>query len=134
MCLGDAKILRMRQVPWLGIGILPSGVSRVGLKGVSERRKCKWPVIVGASNGVTPLIKTNHGRGGGVPGNQKTPLDTPLLPKCAFNASRYHVGINSKAGYGRLNSPTPFWNPVSLRLYCYFSLKCYLFILSPGNH
>ena len=50
------------------------------LRGVSERRKCKWPVRVGASNGVTPLIKTNHGRGGGgFPGNQKTTLDTPLI-------------------------------------------------------
>ena len=31
---------------------------------------------VGASNGITPLIKANHG--GGVSGNQKTLLDTPL--------------------------------------------------------
>ena len=61
-----------------------SGVSRVGLKGVSKSRKCrpKWPVKVGSSNGVTPLNKTNLGRrGGGVPGNQKTPLDTPLTFK-----------------------------------------------------
>ena len=50
-----------------------SGVSRVGLKGVSERRKCKWLVMVGASNGVNPDLKKNHGRGGGFPGNQKTP-------------------------------------------------------------
>ena len=36
---------------------------------------------VGACKDVNPLIKKkNHGRGGGgFPGNQKTPLDTPLL-------------------------------------------------------
>ena len=47
-------------------------------RGVSERRKCKWLVRVGASNGVTPLIKKNHGRGGGVCGQPENPLDTPL--------------------------------------------------------
>ena len=50
-------------------------------RGVSERRKCRWLVRVGASNGVTPDLKKNHGRGGGFPGNQKTPLDTPLETK-----------------------------------------------------
>ena len=33
-----------------------SGVSRVGLMGVSKSRKFKWLVKVGASKGVTPLI------------------------------------------------------------------------------
>ena len=47
-------------------------------RGVSKTRKCKWQVKVGASNGVTPLIKQNHGRRGGFPGNQKKNLDTPL--------------------------------------------------------
>ena len=42
-------------------------------RGVSERRKCKWLVMVGASNGVTPLIKKNHGRGGGGSGQPENP-------------------------------------------------------------
>ena len=51
-------------------------------RGVSKNLKCKWLVKVDASNSVTPLNKKNHGRGGGFPGNQKTPLDTPLrLPE-----------------------------------------------------
>ena len=53
-------------------GTQDSGVCRVGLKGVSKSRICKWLMKVGASNGVTPLIKKNHGRGG-FPGNQKPP-------------------------------------------------------------
>ena len=48
-------------------------------RGVSKSRKCKWLVRVGASNGVTHLNLKNHGRGGEFPGNQKTPLDTPLI-------------------------------------------------------
>ena len=49
-------------------------------RGVSKSRKCKWLVKVGACKDVNPLIKKNHGRGGGgFPGNQKTPLDTPLF-------------------------------------------------------
>ena len=53
-----------------------SGVSRVGLEGGFRTSQM---MRVGASNGVTPLIKKQHGRGGGrFPGNQKTPLDTPL--------------------------------------------------------
>ena len=61
-----------------------SGVSRVGLTGGggSKSHKCKGLVKVGASNfrkGVKMVdYKKNHGRGGG-PGNQKTPLDTPLV-------------------------------------------------------
>ena len=47
-------------------------------RGVSERRKCKWPVRVGASNGDTTLIKKIMVGEGGFPGNQKTPLNTPL--------------------------------------------------------
>ena len=54
-------------------------------RGVSERRKCKWLVRVGGALGSVPVTVTptmilkNHGRGGGgFPGNQKTPLDTPL--------------------------------------------------------
>ena len=48
----------------------PALVSR----GVSERRKCKWLVRVGASNGVTPhRFKKNHGRGGGVSGQPENP-------------------------------------------------------------
>ena len=42
-----------------------SGVSRVGLKGVSERRKCKWLVRIGTSNGVTHLINKIMAGGGG---------------------------------------------------------------------
>ena len=49
-----------------------SGVSRVGLRGeCSKSRKLKVLVKVGASKGVTPLIKKKHGQGG-FPGNQKT--------------------------------------------------------------
>ena len=51
-------------------------------RGVSERRKCrpKCLVRVGTSNGVTgPLIKKIMAVGGGFPGNQKTPLDTPMV-------------------------------------------------------
>ena len=48
-------------------------------RGVSKSRKFKWLVKVGACKDVNPLIKKNHGRGGGgFPGYQKTPLDTPL--------------------------------------------------------
>ena len=50
-----------------------SGVSRVGLRGGSKSRKLKWLVKVGAGKGDLK----NHGLGG-FPGNQKTPLDTPL--------------------------------------------------------
>ena len=49
-------------------------------RGVSKSRKFKWLVKVGACKDVNPPIKKNHGRGG-FPGNQKTPLDTPL-PIC----------------------------------------------------
>ena len=56
-----------------------SGVSTVGLRGVSKSHKCKGLVKVGASKGVmrVDLNKIMAG-GGGVPGNHKTPLDTPL--------------------------------------------------------
>ena len=48
-------------------------------RGVSKSRKFKWLVKVGACKDVNPLIKKNHGRGGGgFPGNQKKNLDTPL--------------------------------------------------------
>ena len=47
-------------------------------RGVSKSRKFQWLVKVGACKDVNLLIKKNHGRGGGFPGNQKTPLDTPL--------------------------------------------------------
>ncbi len=47
-------------------------------RGVSKSCKFKWLVKVGACKDVNPLIKKNHGRGG-FPGNQKTPLDTPLI-------------------------------------------------------
>ena len=50
-----------------------SGVSRVGLKGVSERRKCKWSVRVGASKGVNPLIKKSWSGGGGFRATRKPP-------------------------------------------------------------
>ena len=58
-------------------------------RGVSKSRKCKWLVKVCASNGVTPLIKKYHGRGGGggFPGNQKTPLDTPLFHRSSIRPS-----------------------------------------------
>ena len=51
----------------------PVAYSELVSRGVSERRKCKWLVRVGASNGVTPLIKKNHGRGGGVSGQPENP-------------------------------------------------------------
>ena len=58
-----------------------SGVSRVGLTGGFQSHKFKGLVKVGASNFRKGVIrvdyKKNHGRGG-VPGNQKTPLDTQL--------------------------------------------------------
>ena len=48
-------------------------------RGVSKSRKCKWLVKVGACKDVNPLIKKKSWPGGGgFPGNQKTPLDTPL--------------------------------------------------------
>ena len=46
-------------------------------KGGYKSRKCKWLVKVGVSNGVTPHDQKKI-MAGGVPGNQKTPLDTPL--------------------------------------------------------
>ena len=50
------------------------------LRRVSERRKCKWLVMVGVSiNVVKPLINKIMARGGGFPGNQKKNLDTPLI-------------------------------------------------------
>ena len=55
-----------------------SGVSRVGLRGVSKSHKCNGLVKVGASKGVIRVDLKNTWPGGGVPGNQKTPLDTPL--------------------------------------------------------
>ena len=49
------------------------------LRGVSKSRKFKWLVKVGACKDVNPLIKKKSWPGGGgFPGNQKTPLDTPL--------------------------------------------------------
>ena len=43
-------------------------------RGVSKSRKCKWLVKVGASNGVTSLIKKIMAGGGGVSGQpEKTP-------------------------------------------------------------
>ena len=45
----------------------------------SKSRTFKRLVKIGASKGVTPLNeKKSWPRGGGVPGNQKTTLDTPL--------------------------------------------------------
>ena len=46
-------------------------------RGVSKSRKFKWLVKVGACKDVNPLIKKKSWPGG-FPGNQKTPLDTPL--------------------------------------------------------
>ena len=46
----------------------------------SKSRKFKLLMKVGASNSVTRLITKIMTGGGGVPGNQKTPLDTPLIP------------------------------------------------------
>ena len=42
-------------------------------RGVSKSRKFKWLVKVGACKDVNPLIKKNHGRGGGVSGQPETP-------------------------------------------------------------
>ena len=44
---------------YVGVGgnwVIYSGVSRVGLKGVSKSRKFKWLVKVGACKDVNPLI------------------------------------------------------------------------------
>ena len=46
-------------------------------RGVSKSRKFKWLVKVGACKDVNPVIKKKSWPGG-FPGNQKTPLDTPL--------------------------------------------------------
>ena len=46
--------------------------------GVSKSHTFKGLVKVGASKGVIRVDLKNHGREGGFPGNQKTPLDTPL--------------------------------------------------------
>ena len=51
-------------------------------RGVSERRKCNWLVRVGASNGVTPMIKKIMVGGGGFRAT-RTP---PWIHHCA---SRY---------------------------------------------
>ena len=48
-------------------------------RGVSKSRKFKWLVKVGACKDVNPLIKKKSWPGGGFLGNQKTPLDTPLV-------------------------------------------------------
>ena len=42
-------------------------------RGVSKSRKFKWRVKVGACKDVNPLIKKNHGRGGGVSGQPENP-------------------------------------------------------------
>ena len=47
-------------------------------RGVSKSRKYKWLVKVGACKDVNPLFKKKSWPGEGFPGNQKTPLDTPL--------------------------------------------------------
>ena len=56
--------------------------------GVSERRKCKWPVRVGASNGVTPLIKKIMVGGGGVSGQPENPPGyatvCSVYPTCVY--------------------------------------------------
>ena len=72
--VGGGGISREKASHRGGSVAYPELVSR----GVSERRKCKWLVRVGASITVSPPdLKKNHSRGG-FPGNQKTPLDTPL--------------------------------------------------------
>ena len=47
--------------------------------GVSKNHTFKGLVKVGASKGVISVDFKKNGLGGGVPGNQKIPLDTPLL-------------------------------------------------------
>ena len=47
-------------------------------RGVSKSRKFNWLVKIGACKDVNPLIKKKSWPGG-FPGNQKTPLDTPLV-------------------------------------------------------
>ena len=54
-------------------------------KGVSERRKCKRLVKVGASKGVTPLIKKNYGRGG-VSGQPENPPGYATAHKLSMNS------------------------------------------------
>ena len=47
--------------------------------GVSKSHIFKGLVKIGACKGVIRVdLKKNHAKGGGFPGNQKTPLDTPL--------------------------------------------------------
>ena len=72
-----------------------SGVSRAGLKGGSKSRKFKWLVKVGACKDVNPQIKKIMA-GGGFPGNQKTPLDTPL-PGTEMAGPRRREGGKSTA-------------------------------------
>ena len=59
---------------------IPVAYPELVSRGVSKSRKFKWLVKVGACKDVNPLIKKKSwsGGGGGFPGNQKTPLDTPL--------------------------------------------------------
>ena len=60
--------------------LVSSGVCRVSLRGVSKSHKFKGLVKVGASKGVIRVdLKKIMVGGGGFPGNQKTPLDTPLV-------------------------------------------------------
>ena len=48
-------------------------------RGVSKSHKFKWLVKVGASKGVIRVdLKKIMAGGGGFPGHQKKPLDTPL--------------------------------------------------------
>ena len=57
-------------------------------RGVSERRKCTWPVRVGASNGVTPDLKKSWS-GGGVSGQPENPpgYGTGLEDTAQFDSS-----------------------------------------------
>ena len=59
--------------------------------GVSKCHKCKWLVKFGDSKCLTPWFKKIRA-GGGFPGNQKTPLDTPLALTAVSPDTHHHVG------------------------------------------
>ena len=55
---GDGRdIIGQTIARYLIAGYFMTAYPELVSRGVSKTRKCKWQVKVGASNGVTPLIK-----------------------------------------------------------------------------